>query len=452
MRRTYPIPAVASDDASGQGPQEPIGKVLVIGHGDLAKRQRPTYEHWLNEGVEVHCADVDPRQLDDCLDGIHRYRLPDEKHRLAALGPDYFDLVCVNNFPEVHIATALEFNTLARQIVIQKPQDLNFPLISTMSRARGYGDFRHKAKIHDHYRNKSAVAALKRALTNLHADYGQFRRLLFFLTESKSVNDEVDRAASLECGMIQDIGVHMLSLLLECIPLGMEWHDDPGGERLHRRLSGEIEVVECPRLRMQNSVLGDHVETFSAIDLRIFERIEFPAGSRWAKPRQHMFDVLIVIGKGLAIEQGVSQDLKVIVAQYERNGYEAVVDLSTQGTQGIQDYLAEGGEEINKHHGGLNRPLLLASPNPPTHALRGFGGTEYQQWQDFSAAQHVASIVQIAQQLESGAYMDAYPTQRPLGDLLRELAAKRRIRSTWGDLGPLTRYLIKMPQPEDCFA
>jgi hypothetical protein len=453
MNQKYPIPVKVRNDSSSQEPQEPIRKVLVIGHGDLANRQRPTYEHWLNEGVEVHCADVYSVQLDDCLEGIHRYVLPGEKHKLAALGPDHFDLLCVNNVPELHIATALEYNTLARQIIIQKPQDLNFPLIRTMAEARGYEDFRNKAKIHDHYRNKGVVPALLKVLADLHTDYGQFRRLLFFLTESKSVNDEVERAASLKCGMIQDLGVHMLSLLLDCIPVGVEWEDERGSDRLHRRLGGEIEVVHCPKLRVQNSILGDHVETFAAIDLRICERIEFPAGTQWAKERLHTFDVLIVVGKGLAIEQGISRDLKVIVAEYERNGYEAMVDLMAQGIQGIQDYLPEGGQEINKHHGGLNRPLLLISPNPPEHALRGLGGLDYQQWQDFSFAQHIASNVEIAQKLESPVYMQAYPPQRPLGDLVRGLATEGQIRPTWGNLEPLTRYSsIAISRSEDYYA
>jgi hypothetical protein len=438
------------DNSSSLEIVEPIRKVLIIGHGDLAVRQASTYEHWLNEGVEVHCADVDSSKLIDCLEGAHRYLLPHEKQRLTALGPNYFDLLCVNNVPELHLVTALEFSTYARQIVIQKPQDLNFPLINTIATARGYEDFRTKVKIHDHYLNKGAVIALLEVLADLHTDYGQFRRLMFFLTESKSVNDELDRAASLECGMIQDIGVHLLSLLLECISMGVEWRDSPISERLHRRLSGKVQILACSKLRMQNSILGDRVETFAVIDSKVIEKIEFLSGTSFARQRPHEFDVLIVVGKGLTVEQGVSGDLKVIVAEYER-GYEAVVDLMTQGTLGIQEYLPRGGQEINKHHGGLNRPLLLISPNPPEHALDGLGGLDYPQWQDFSSAQCVASNIETAKRLHSPPYMDAYPPQRPLGDLLRELTVKGRIRPIWGDVGPLIRYLIKTPRPEDYY-
>jgi hypothetical protein len=365
------------------------------------------------------------------------------------LGHNYFDVLFVNNVPELHLVTALECSTLAKRIIIQKPQDLNFPLIRTIAAANGFQDFRDKTVIHDHYRNKGGVPALLNVLPDLHRDYGQFRRLLFFLTECRSVNDEVDRAPSLKCGMIQDLGVHMLTLFLECMALGTKWEDRRDSDNWHERTNAEVEVVACPKLHVLSSILGD-AETFAAIDLRVKELIEFPAARPGPTKRERNLDALIVVGKGLAIEQGVNEDLKVVVAQFERGeGYEAVIDLATQEPSGIQQYLTQGGQEVNKLHGGLNRPLMLISPNPPVHALEGLGGAGYQQWQGLPFAESVATIVQAAKQLLPASYVGGYLAGRPLGDLLRELATGNHVRPIWGDLGPLTRYLIRMPRPQN---
>jgi len=63
----YPIPSKVSDELFVQWSSEPIRSVVVFGHGALAERQKPIYEHWLKEKVEVHCADTDPSKLEDCV-------------------------------------------------------------------------------------------------------------------------------------------------------------------------------------------------------------------------------------------------------------------------------------------------------------------------------------------------------------------------------------------------
>ena len=105
-------------------PNLDLRKLLVIGHGELALRQQPTYEHWLNENVEVHCADVSAARLDDCLDGIKRYVLPDDEARLLRAAP--FDYLFINNVPDLHLASALQYGTYAKSIIIQKPQVCRF--------------------------------------------------------------------------------------------------------------------------------------------------------------------------------------------------------------------------------------------------------------------------------------------------------------------------------------
>jgi hypothetical protein len=448
----YPIPKL-SEDSDVQSLSEPIRSVTVLGHGDLAERQKPVYEHWLKEGVEVHCADTDPSKLEDCIEGINRYVLPHDEQRLVKTISDGIDLLCVNTVPELHLVNALQWGTFARQIIIQKPQDLNFPLIKTIARARGYEDFRRKSQIHDHYRNKGVVPALWHAVPALLTERGQFRRMLFILTESKSVNEERHRAASLTCGMIQDLAVHTIDLLLETLLAGARWRDVDDAEKIYGRVNGEIQVMACHRLREMYSVLGIQVETFAAIDLHIVERIEFPFGQRTANHWVNEFDVLIVVGKGLSVEQGISGDVKVAAIEFERQGgFDVWIDLKSLAVQGFQNHLPQGGGELNRHHGGLNRPFFLISPNPPKHALIGMGGRDYQQYQTLSMGGHVAENTQMAIQKACSGGMWAYPRGRPLGDLLRELAAQKQvIRPVWRDLEPLTRYLSNQPLPDEYY-
>jgi hypothetical protein len=441
---TYAIPDKLNDASFLPLPDQPILRVLVIGHGHLAERQAPTYEHWLQKGVEVHCADVEGSKLDDCLPGIHRHVIPEDDDAIIKAAP--FDLLLINNVPELHFATALHYAACAKQIIIQKPQDLNYPLIRTLSTARGFENFRRKIGVHDHYRNKGAVPALMNALPKLYTQFGQIRRSMLFLTEHKSVNEEIDRAPSLDCGMIQDLGVHMIDLMLECILAVGEWQGEVD-ERLHRRIGGTIEVKSCVKMREMSSALGDDIETFSAIDLRVIEAIEFPFGHARTHRRTHEFDVLIVVGKGLAIEQGVSEDLKAVALEFERErDFYAVADLTTQGVMGFSS------TGINRHHGGLNRPLMLISPSPPDHAVSGLGGLDYPQWQSFSLAEHVAAFAAKCKQWDAAKQMSAYPYRRGLRDLIRGLAtAHNTIRPTWADLPPLTTFQIKQPRAEPHF-
>lgn len=430
------------EDKPIQWPEEPISNVLVIGHGALAARQSPTYEHWLGQNVTVHCADVVAAQLEDCLDGVHRYVLPEDERRMLAAAP--FDLICINNIPRLHLITALQYGTYAKRIIIQKPQDLNYPLIQTIAQSGGPDNFRSKAVIHDHYRNKSAVAALMHELPLLLQRYGKLKRLMFFLTESKSVTDEPERAASLECGMIQDLAVHQIDIMLECLMTANEWKIREADDRLNRRVGGEIKIVNCVKLVDQTSILGDGVETCAVIDLSVTEEIEFPGGRAGAHHYQHMFDVLIVVGKGLAIEQGVVKDFKGVIIEFERPEFYAVIDLATQGVREIPS------SGINRSHGGMNRPLMLISPNPPEHAIQGFGGSEFQLWQSLAFGQHVAAIAQGAKSWHRAQGMSAYPYQRPLGDLIRELASPRldQIRnSVWSGLPPLTNFQVEELRP-----
>lgn len=166
-----------------------LSKVLIVGHGSFSMRQRPSYSQWVAEGVEVHCADVDPRHLETCPDGVIQHDLSEvPESQLLKTAP--FDLVLVNNYPQLHLATALKYSSsCSGHIIIPAPHDLNANLISTLASAPGFADFRAQLRIHDHYRNKDAFPAFLEVLPLIHQHYGQFQRICLFLVECRSVND-----------------------------------------------------------------------------------------------------------------------------------------------------------------------------------------------------------------------------------------------------------------------
>ena len=420
-----------------------LRKVAIVGHGALATRQAEAHKHWIENGIEVHCADIDSDRLDDCVEGSQRYVLPDEEGRFLAQGP--FDYLFVNNIPEEHLATAMYYGTYAKRIVIQKPQDLNFPLIETFLESPGLRALLGKTAVHDHYRNKGVVPALFSQLPGLLARNGLFKRMMFFLTESKGVNDEYERAASLQCGMIQDLGVHTFDLVLETLLNVEQWQAGERDDQIQRRIGGTIEIEKVAKYRQQSSILGDIVETIAAIDIHVTDEIEYPAGAKNARRFQHGFDVLIALGKGVSIEQGYPFDLKSVVIEFERENFNCIVDLKSLAVVGISP------QGVNRKHGGMSRPLMLLSPKPPEHATSGLGGPDYRQWQSMRLSRCVAKMANDAQASEIGQAMGAYPPGRPLGDLLRSMAGSGRIRPVWNNLPPLTNYRIEQPAESPFF-
>jgi hypothetical protein len=172
-----------------------IEKVLVVGHGNLATRQRPIHEHWLARGVEVHCADTEERSLEDCVTGSIPWILPRQEKEMLAAGP--WNLVLVNNVPQEHLSTATFLGSHGDLILIQKPQDLNYPLIETVATSKSLQGMVHRSFIHDHYRNKDVVAALLTELPKQIARNGFITKVMFFLTEGRNVNSEQSRFGSL---------------------------------------------------------------------------------------------------------------------------------------------------------------------------------------------------------------------------------------------------------------
>lgn len=210
-----------------------------------------------------------------------------------------------------------------------------------------------------------------------------------------------------------------------------------------------IEVVACSAYRQLNSILDDNVETFAAIDMRVTESTKFPSHAPGFHVSSHTFDVLIVVGTGLSVEHGIEADLKVLTAEFA-GGQEVTLDFNSHTVLGFPENDSVR-KNINRHHGGINRPLMLLSPTPPEHAQSGYGGKRFQQWQTLALSEQVAQNVHAAKQLMAPRTRGAYPLGYALGDLIKMLATSNQIRPVWGDLRPLTRLLVNAPLSDQYF-
>ncbi len=441
---------------------KPLSKVLVIGQGDLAKRQRPTYEHWLANGVKVHCADINPDKLENSVAGLHTYVLPQDEKAMLNKAP--FDLLYVANIPSYHLKTTLQYGDCARQIIIQKPLH---PGLVTLEHVRQLGNLYPKIVVHDHYRNKSSFAALLN-----HGHQNEIRRMLFFLTETKSVTSEIDRAGALTCGVLLDLGVHMLSLLLDCIKI---FASDLAPWELKNNFTDQKQVLntyaklnEFSLIEISNSYgaqeigcgLGKGVETLAVLDLTVKgvtdmvtekfgvcrKNLDTSHGNAIGSENMIPIDVLIVTGKGIGGTRRASElrhasqgDLKAVVLEFA-DGRTVAADLSSLAVFGLSS------NDVNTQHGGLNRPLLLLSPNPPEHALYGLGGQGYSQWQSFSEAALVCKIAHQAKQLLPK-NLNTYPTGMNIQEYLKQLVLSGELRPIWKDIGNPYRFKIPLSPP-----
>jgi hypothetical protein len=109
-------------------------------------------------------------------------------------------------------------------------------------------------------------------MPELHAIHGFINQIRVFLVEHRSVNQEWNRRAALECGMIFDLGVHNVTVIQELVPPTLSWTNSHGHQ--FRRERREIEAVTCARGRTSACILqNQEAETFAAIELRITERV-----------------------------------------------------------------------------------------------------------------------------------------------------------------------------------
>jgi hypothetical protein len=209
---------------------------------------------------------------------------------------------------------------------------------------------------------------------------GRFLRgAIFFLVERNTIEEkEMHRRKALECGMLFELAVHMISILQEIVPKSITWYGK--GHGTYERRNRRIEVVACitakdgaSLLRASTVMPGREAETFGAIELKVTEEI-YHAESR--ETVEGTFPVLVVVGKGLPGDEGMTRDLKTVVLNF-KDGASVTLDLDTYGISGFdQSTLQDAGyDQLEFNQRGINLALILAAQN---HFCPGEGGNVFQ--------------------------------------------------------------------------
>jgi hypothetical protein len=344
------------------------GKFLQIGLGDIAKKEsEEAIPQIKNEGYEILSLDMkeDPVGQEYVQPKKHFLRERDDHNKeLKHIGwKDGFDAIYVANLSHQHITTAIEFQDYTPLVIVAKPLDTHLHLLLTIQRDKPH--FSHllsKLFIHDHYLNKPGIRTLKKIMPKLHEQHCFIDNIMLFLVEKDKIEDkEKHRLDALSNGMLFDLAVHLISILQEITPIGLEWYYEGRGP--YRRIDRKIHVEACTTARYAGSVLGESTaifdgrlaETFGILELRVEETISF---NDIPNPRPRFIRVLIVAGKGVPVELGIMRDLKSVYLQFEEGG-EVKLDLDTSRFNGVDSSILQnaGYYDMDLTQRGINLPL-----------------------------------------------------------------------------------------------
>jgi hypothetical protein len=348
------------------------GNFLQIGLGDIAKKEsEEAIPQIKKEGYDIFSLDTKENPVgQESVKPKKHFLRTDYTHNkvLKHIGwKNGFDAIYVANFSHQHITTAIEFQDYTPLIIIAKPLDTHLDLLLTIQRDNPhFGHLLSKLFIHDHYLNKPGIRTLKKIMPKLHEQHCFIDSIMLFLVEKDTIEEkEKHRLDGLSNGMLFDLAVHLISILQEITPVGMEWYYDGRGP--YKRTDRKIHVAACTTARYAGSMLGKSTaicdgrlaETFGIVELRVEETISF---NDIPNPQPRSIRVLIVAGKGVPVEEGTTRDLKSVYLQFEAEG-EVKLDLDTSRFSGVDDSILRdvGYYDMNLAQRGINLPLAQSA-------------------------------------------------------------------------------------------
>jgi len=430
--------------------------VFVDGWGDVIGKAAPAFEQLRTAGYKLIARDIveDPRALrtiqpDDLL--IRGRESHERQFDKLALSRRGFEAAYIANPGDQHIGSALELQRFSKRILVSKPLDTNLNFLtmihSNQLRFESFTELLAKLYIHDHYLNKPGVEFLTGLMPTLHARHNFLRRIKMFLVERNSIEfDEAGRREGLRCGLLFDLGVHLLSMLDRLVPNLMRWTDVTS--RSYERLGRKIFVKACSTATDYGSTLGKstvvfgrEAETFGMLELEVQE--EFMMHGSEVKDVS-TFPVLITVGKGVPIHKGAARDLKSIVLEF-KDGAEITLDLDTHQFSGIDaGTLSERAyDQLDLTQRGINKPLLEL-------ATSGFGDQFPQQaFQNWSPALSCVEHLFRALHQHSGEPVGYGPTD--CQGLMNQLFQQNPNFSRWNLPNDFETLIFGMP-PSGCIA
>lgn len=345
--------------------------VALIGCGDLVRKaSEVAIQHLKDSGYRVIAVDykqepvgLAPAQPDRFFNCSNE---SDYSEFLQIAENEKFEAIYVANPGDAHLTSTLELQHFTKQIVISKPVDTHVNVLCSIRR-REETDFKYllpKVAVHDHYLNKPGVDFLvHRLMPRLHAEYGFLDYVLMFLVEKIPIEqDQRHRLESLNCGMLFDLGVHLASILDALLRHGATWTSRDG--RLERS-DRSIKVVACETGRFGGSFLGQstvepsrRAETFGVVELEVEETVTLDRGVQ----TKQRIPVLLVVGKGVPIDQQTDRDLKAIFLKFQ-SGAQVVLDIDTHRFRGVDEGVLEnlGYHQLDLRQKGINKALITAA-------------------------------------------------------------------------------------------
>jgi hypothetical protein len=351
-------------------PTNESGRILWLGWGDLARKCEPAIGEMKQAGYKIYALDVRERPT-ALLNGVEpselfvRNRSSHHDNLLRVASQHGFDAIYVANPGHFHISSAIEFQHFAPVVLLSKPLDTHLGFLMTLAENKeNYVHLLPKLFVHDHYLNKPAVEFLAtKLMPRLHQRHNFLANVVMFLVERGSIEThEKSRIPGLNCGMLFDLAVHMISILDRIAPPTIKW---TSGSGLYERTWREVEVVACQTARHGGSLLGKstvlhgrEAESFGIIELKVTEGIRHEGSE---VPPQS-FRVLIVVGKGVPYEHGATRDLKTIQLNFKDEAA-VTLDVDTGQFSGVDtsELNALGYNRMDLTQRGINKPLIEAA-------------------------------------------------------------------------------------------
>jgi hypothetical protein len=420
--------------------------IVWLGTGDLYRKCHHALEYFRKLGATLVAVDIvsNPNGL-TAFAPDDFFVWPSQRDRarlLRRLARDHPALLIIANWPEDHLASVLLLSRYATMTVVAKPIDINLPLLERLVRASElYRWLLDTVGVHDQYLRRPPIMALRQGLSELHAASGFLQGIRLFIAERRSVNDEPTRLRALEVGIIYDLAVHAIAILLELTPPQLTWTMPDGHQ--YRRLSRDIRVIGCAKAQVAGCMLANQdAETFATIEFEVQENIQFNNGG--SSPVTRSFPVLVVVGKGVVLDDGVGRDLKALELSFQ--GYEPLrMDLETNAISGPDLVRLIPHGQMDRRQRGLNEPLIKLADRAFTPSDR--SPDEIPLFQSVDAAHLCLQLLAAAHTAASGKLM-AYRPGVAVHDLINRLIASDQLNSYWRMSQAPTSLLIGEPPNE----
>ncbi len=418
--------------------------VGLIGCGDIIKKAAPAVKKMKEQGYRVVAADFidDPVGLPVAEPDLFFNFGKKASHSefLSLAFRERFRSIYVANPGNAHLPSTLELQHFTDQLIIAKPLDTNVGLISTIreSEQTNYLHLIPKIVIHDHYLNKPGVKFLMEIMPRLQSEFTFLDTIQMYLVERDSIEaGEPHRLEGLRCGMVFDLGVHLLSILRGLVPMGAKWEDKDDKEVICQRTDRSIRVTNCVTGRFGGTFLGKstvvpdrRAETFGVVEFLVKERIVRSTGHEL----ENEVRVLVVVGKGVPVDQYASRDLKAILLKFQA-GREVVLDIDTHRFNGVDDSVLrdEGYYNLDLTQKGINEPLISAAES-------GFPPNGFQTW-----GPGARSVLRLYEGLVPAGRPIGYDHNRSCRDLVSMLIRDKGGFAQWDLPSDLNRLIIGAP-------